>query len=361
VRIAQIVESLAIGGLERIAVDLAIAQKAAGHDPFLYCVTFDGALAKKARAAGVPVVAFFKKPGFSARAVWQLRRQLRADRIQIVHTHNSIIHHYGAAAARLAGLPVVNTQHGLGSVTRKPRQLRIFRATIPFTAAVVFVAEEPKRSLWDSGGFPPAKARVILNGIPLQPFAAQAANPGASQTRIRFGTVGRMVAVKDHATLVRAFAAFSRRQPGAELHIVGYGALEESTRALGEQLGLGDRFRVYPPDSDVPRFLSGLDAFVISSQSEALPVCVLEAMAARLPLVSTRVGGIPEVAPEGEVAWYCPPGDVDAMAQALETAAASGQLRQRGLCAADIVARRFSIDIMVRRYEELFTEVLRRR
>src|SRR5207237_3376404 len=107
-----VVAALAIGGRERIAVELAIAQKAAGHQPFLYCVTFDGPLAKRAEAAGVPVVAFLKKPGFSAKAVWQMRRQMRADRIEIVHTHNSIIHHYGAAAARLAGLPVVNTQHG---------------------------------------------------------------------------------------------------------------------------------------------------------------------------------------------------------------------------------------------------------
>jgi glycosyltransferase involved in cell wall biosynthesis len=358
VRIAQVVESLAIGGLERVAVDLAIAQKAAGHHPFLYCVTFDGPLAKRAEAAGVPVTALFKKPGFSAQALWQLQRQLRADRIEVVHTHNSIIHHYGAAAARLAGVPVVNTQHGLGAVTRNRRQLRIFRATIPLTAAVVFVAEEPKRSLWEQGGFPPAKARVILNGIPLQPFAEHPANPGASASRIRFGTVGRMVPIKDHATLVRAFAALLKRRPNAELHIVGYGALETATRQLAAELGLGDRFRVLPAETHVPAFLSGLDVFVISSQSEALPLCVLEAMAARLPLVSTRVGGIPEVAPEHQVAWYCPAGDVEAMTDALAAAASSGELRQRGLQAAEIVGRRFGIDTMLRRYEELYAEVL---
>jgi len=357
-RIAQVVESLAIGGLERIAVELAIAQKAAGHEPFLYCVTFDGPLARRAEEAGIPVAAFHKKPGFSAAAVWQLRQRMRADRVDIVHTHNSIIHHYGAFAARLAGVPVINTQHGLGSLTRNPRQMRIFRSTIPLTAAVVFVAEEPKRFLWEAGGFPPSKARVILNGISLEPFAAAPAAPGGTPGRLRFGTVGRMVAVKDHATLLRAFASILPDYPAAELHIVGYGALEQDTRRLAAELGLDGHFRVYPPETGVPGFLSGLDVFVISSQSEALPVCVLEAMAARLPLVSTRVGGIPEAAPENEVAWYCPPGDPAAMAAAFRAAAETGELAARGRRAAAIVGERFGIGAMSRSYEALYREVL---
>ena len=169
-----------------------------------------------------------------------------------------------------------------------------------------------------------------------------------------------MAPIKDHATLLKGFARVLERYSGAELHIVGYGALEGDTRQLARTLGLGERFRILPSDTDVPGFLSGLDAFVISSLSEALPLCVLEAMAARLPLVSTRVGGIPEVAPENQVAWYCPPGDPDAMAGALAAAAAATDLQERGLRAAEIVGRRFSIDTMLERYEELYREVLHR-
>src|SRR4051794_12147019 len=184
--IAQIVERLEIGGLERMAVDLAIAEKAAGHKASIYCVTYDGPLAKTAEAAGIRVVPFFKERGFSAGAVWQIGRRLRADHVDVVHTHNSVIHHYGAAAALLAGAPpVVNTEHGLGALHMNERGLRIFRATIPFTRTVVFVAEEPKRALWDRYGFPPSKARVIRNGIPLQRFRARPATPGAAAPRFR--------------------------------------------------------------------------------------------------------------------------------------------------------------------------------
>jgi glycosyltransferase involved in cell wall biosynthesis len=219
---------------------------------------------------------------------------------------------------------------------------------------VVFVAEEPRRTLWEGNGFPPSKARVILNGIPVKTFAAHPAAPGSRKDRLRFGTVGRMAPVKDHATLVRAFASIAGRLPASELHIVGYGPLEEETRALATGLGLGDRFRVHPPDSNVPRFLSELDVFVLSSQTEGLPVCILEAMAAGLPIVSTRVGGVPEAAPEGEVAWYCPPSDPAALASAMEEAAQSGDLALRGARGARIVAERFSIEATMSQYLRLF-------
>jgi len=360
-RIAQIVENLSVGGLERMAVDLSIAQKAAGHEVFLYCVTHAGPLAQRAEAAGLPVKAFLKAPGFSARTVWDIRRQLRADRIEIVHTHNSIIHHYGAAAAVFTGIPVVNTEHGMGSLTLNPRQMRIFRSTLPFTTAVVFVAEEPKRFLCDSISLSPSKAHVIVNGIPTRAFAENPAGPGGSPPRFRFGTVARLVPVKDHATMLKAFAQAASAHPAAELHIVGYGILEGRIRALAAELGLGDRFRLLPPDTDVPAFLHGLDAFVLSSETEGLPLCILEAMAAGLPLVSTRVGGIPEVAPEGEVAWYAPPGDPAAMAAAMAAAIASPDLAARGRRAAAIVAERFSVDTMQRRYEALYARLLGRK
>src|SRR4051794_23880902 len=101
-RIVQVVEYLGVGGLEKMAVDLAIAQKEAGHDPLIYCVTQPGALAPIAEGAGIPVIPFHKKPGFSAGAILRLARRMRADGAEVVHTHNWIIHHYGAAAAALA-------------------------------------------------------------------------------------------------------------------------------------------------------------------------------------------------------------------------------------------------------------------
>lgn len=356
-RIVQIVENLEIGGLERLVLDLARTQRAQGHDSRIYCVTRPGALAGEAEKAGVPLLAFHKQPGFSSGAVLRIARQLRRDRPSVVHTHNAVIHHYGALAAWLAGVPaVVNTQHGLSTIQHGSRQLRIFRATMPFTDAVVFVSEEAREAL-QARGIRPRRAEVIQNGIELERLAENPAHPGTGPA-VRFGTVGRMVEVKDHATLLRAFALLTD-VPGVTLSIVGYGPLEEATRSLAGSLGLSERVIFHSGSDPVPEFLSTLDAFVLSSQSEGMPICVLEAMAAGLPLVSTGVGGIPATAPEGETAWYCPPQDPVALAANLRKAAADRRrLAAMGQRARQIAQDVFSVQAMAAHYQALYQSLL---
>ena len=197
-----------------------------------------------------------------------------------------------------------------------------------------------------------------MYGIPVDRFDAKPARPGALRPRIRFGAVGRMVPVKDHASLLRAFAGVLRELPDSDLRIVGYGALQEQVEKLAGELGLGDRFRILPPDTDVPGFLSDLDLFVISSLSEGLPVCVLEAMAAGVPVVSTRVGGIPEIAPENHIAWYCPPGNAEMLGATMYNAAISADLTARSDHARQRARTNFSIRQTAAAYEELFRELL---
>jgi len=360
-RIAQVVEYLGVGGLEKMAVNLAIAQKAGGHDPVIYCVGEPGALAAEAEAGGVRVTAFHKSPGFSARTILAIARRMRSDRIEVAHTHNWIIHHYGAAAAALAGVKaIVNTQHGLDMSLVGPRQARLFRSVLPLTKAVVFVAEASRRIFQETTGLPEAKTRVILNGIPVAPFVAHTASPGSRRPRIRFGTVGRIVPIKDHASLLRAFSTVAKKLPECELRLVGYGPLQPEIERLAAELGVAERFEILPPGSDVPRFLSELDIFVLSSQSEGLPVSLLEAMAAGLPVVSTRVGGIPEVAREGDIAWYSPAQNADMLAEAMYNAAVSADLTARGSRARQTVTADFSIERTSSAYENLFRELLGR-
>jgi glycosyltransferase involved in cell wall biosynthesis len=288
-----------------------------------------------------------------------MARRMRSDGAEVVHTHNWIIHHYGAAAAALARVrAVVNSQHGLGTATISLRQMRLFRSVLPLTGAVVFVAEEPRRIFREATGLPAAKTHVVLNGIRLERFTSHPASPGAQRPRIRFGTVGRIVPIKDHATLLRAFALVLKRLPQCDLRIVGYGVLQQQTEELARELGLGSHFRILPPDSDIPSFLSDLDLFVLSSQSEGLPVCILEAMAAGLPIVSTRVGGVPEVAREGQAAWYCPPGNAGMLAESMYNAARSADLTARSSRARQIAGRDFSIHATFAAYEKIFRDLL---
>lgn len=357
-RIVQVVEKLEIGGLERMALDLAIAQKAAGHQPSIYCVFQRGALADEAEAAGVPITEFRKDPGFSWQAIRQMERCLRSDHAQVVHTHNSVIHHYGVLAGRLARVPVVvNTRHGLGTLHTARRQERYFRATFPFTDAFVFVCQDGQRFFQEHLGVPAKKSRVILNGIPLEKFRELRPSIGSCRPAIRFGTLGRMVPAKAHCVLLQAFAQLRGRFPQAHLRIAGGGPLEGELREQVQALGLEGAVCVEGATREVARFLSQLDVFVLSSITEGLPLVILEAMASGLPVVSTNVGGIPEVAGP-EVGWLCPPGDAGCFAEALYCAATAPDLHERGERARCLAFSRYGLEQMQQHYADLFSSLL---
>jgi glycosyltransferase involved in cell wall biosynthesis len=361
-RIVQLVETLAVGGLERMAVELAIAHRDAGHFSAIYTVFEEGPLAEAARKAGVPVTAFRKPPGFRPLAIARLASQLRRDRASIVHTHNASIHHYGALAGRLAGAAVVNTRHGMG-LHASPRQDRYFRAVLPLTGAVVFVCDFGRRHFAARGCAPAAKSRVIHNGIPVASFQSRRASPGAGKPGIRFGTIGRLVEAKAHADLLAAFATVAREVPAAELSIWGYGKLQPQLETQIRSLGLNGRVAYRGIAERPEEALAQLDVFVLSSTSEGLPLVVMEAMAAGLPLVTTRVGGVPEVVPEnapaGRVGWFADPANPASLAAAMLTAARS-DLAAAGDAAYRHAAAHFGVQRMQADYEALFRELSRR-
>ncbi len=360
-RIAQVVETLEVGGLERMALDLAMEQRAAGDQVFIYCVLGEGPLADEARAAGIPVRLFSKPPGIALRLPFQMARQFWLDGIEVAHCHNPGVHPYTAVAARWAGVRIViNTRHGPATSSGRLFQERHFRLSLPLTDHVVFVSEQSRRFCVDQFGVPETKTSVILNGIRVDRFLAQPAKPGSARPRIRFGTVGRMVPAKGHAKLIDAFARVSGMLPEAELRIAGGGPLHDSVKEQISRLGLDRCVRLEGQTSDVGGFLRDLDVFVFSSINEGLPLVILEAMAMGLPIVSTRVGGVPEVAPEGDVAWFCPIGDSEALASAMCEAALSPDLARRGRRAREIAVSDFHTSTMHQKYEELYRACLDR-
>lgn len=360
-RIVQLVENLEVGGVERLIVDLARAQKVDGHEPSVYCLLEPGALAEELQASGIRVTAFHKRPGFSMKTLRSLVRSLRHDAPEILHTHNPGVHHYGAVAGRMAGVPVVmNTRHGTATSFGRAFRERYYRAVLPITDHIVFVCDDSKRSVAPYRALPGKKASVIHNGIALCEFLSHPARPGSVRPRIRFGTIGRMVPVKGHRVLIEAFARIASILPGAELRITGGGPLENELKAQAEKLGLNGRVSVEAMTRQAAEVLSGLDIFVLSSSSEGLPLVVLEAMAAGLPLVSTRVGGVPEVAPPGIVSWLCAPNSADQLAAAMLQAAASPRLPEMGRAARTIALQHFDAVQMHRRYEALYLRLLPR-
>jgi glycosyltransferase involved in cell wall biosynthesis len=367
-RIVQFVNNLDMGGLERLAVDLAYCQLAEGHQPFIYCLTHPGRIAAEAAARGVTVRSFEKPAGPHLSTVWKIVKQLRRDRPDVMHTHNHLVHHYGVLAGSLAGVPViVNTRHrgefrlvnepaGSTITTESPDKKSdlIFRATLPWVGSVVLISEATRQFFIKYRGVPAAKTRVILNGANLDKFLSASAHPGSVLPRVRFGIAARMVQEKDHFTLLRAFALVVAEIPQAELHIAGDGSLRGRLESFTQELKLADRVTFLGALPHTAEFLSQLDIFVLSSLSEGLPLALLEAMAAGLPVVSTRAGGVEEAAVDGKNAYLVAPGDSDALAQAMIRMAREPDLARMGALGRQIVQDRFRIEQTWQEYYKLF-------
>lgn len=254
-KIVQFVNSLDMGGIERLAVELGFHQKAAGHEPIIYCLTHGGDFAEEAEAAGIKVVAFQKGRGPSPKTVWAMVKRLRKDRPDVLHTHNHLVHHYGVLAGRLAGVPaIVNTRHGaliqiqdqrtkFVATTNSPdaKADLIYRSCMRWTDAVVLISEATRRFFIQYRGCPSIKTHVILNGASLDRFLNNPASPGALRPKIRFGTASRMVADKDHFTLLAAFAKVAESLPDVELHVAGDGPLRPRIESFVAELNLNEK------------------------------------------------------------------------------------------------------------------------
>ncbi|MGC2333623.1 MAG: glycosyltransferase [Candidatus Acidiferrales bacterium] len=357
-RIIQIVESLDLGGLERLAVNLAIEQKRRGDDSEIYCVCRRGVVADEAEAAGIPVRCFDKSPGLNPLALLRIAQALMADRPEVVHTHNANIHHYGAFAAKLARVPVVvSTRHSPLSPRELMYRERHFRWARRFTDAIVFVSNPARDSIVAGLGLQKMRTAVVPTAIPLQPFLAKPASPLSLWPRVRFGTLGRMVPEKAHDVLIDAFCSVLKTFPSAELHIAGGGPLYQPLRERVSSQGLAGRVRIEAATSDPAGFLQALDVFVLSSRSEGLPLVLLEAMAAGLPVVATRVGGIPDFLPE-DVGWLCPAENSGALANAMISAVNSPELVTRPARGKAVVLQKHGLATMCDAYGELFAEIL---
>jgi glycosyltransferase involved in cell wall biosynthesis len=199
------------------------------------------------------------------------------------------------------------------------------------------------------------KSVVIPNGIPVEIFGR--AGERRRDGEFVFGTVGRLVPVKDHRSLIQAFARVAREKQ-CRLEVLGDGPLRNELEEAARAAGVADSVRFLGAGLDVGAFLSGIDAFVLSSLSEGLPLTVLEAMASGLPVLSTEVGAVPELVNSARCGWIVPPGDADALAAAMLEAATAGDLEERGGRARDYVRGEYSTTVMASGYESLFTSLL---
>jgi glycosyltransferase involved in cell wall biosynthesis len=364
--IVHVVESLDVGGLERVVLSLVAWQLQQGHRSRIVCLFHEGALATEARASGIDVVAVGKQVGFDWRALRLLRAELSRGAADVMHTHNAVTHYYAALSGLGLGLArIVNTRHGMGALHGSLRLDRLYRGALMGTHAAVSVCRAVQERFVSTGVIPASKARVVANGVLMDKIgprhvAAKAAlmtQLGRPPGAVVLGTVGRLSRVKDHGNLLLAVRDLKAQGQPVELVVVGDGDTRLALQAQAQALGLGDCVHFLGMRQDVAQLLSAFDVFVLSSISEGYSLALVEAAAAALPIVATRVGGNADIVHDHSNGLLVPAQDHVALAAAIGRLAADAALReQMGQAGRAWALKHGTVDAMGSAYQRLYLE-----
>ncbi|HWC72393.1 MAG TPA: glycosyltransferase family 4 protein [Gemmatimonadales bacterium] len=359
-----------IGGLERVVQLLAQGQARAGYDAHVVAIldpSYGGGhpLLDALAASGVTTHRI-ALPGRAYRmeraAVRQLVRRVEPD---IVHTHGYRPDLVDSAAARREGIPTVSTAHGFTGGDWKNRvyerlQRRAYRRS--FDAVVVVSRALADRLIRD--GVPADRIHIVFNAwqetTPLLDRATAREVLGIAGGEFRIGWVGRLSQEKGPDVLIDALRLLRDLPLGVSM--VGAASAEEQQALLARarRLGVADRITWHGLVPDASRVFAAFDLFVLSSRTEGTPIVLYEAMAAGVPIVATRVGGVPDAVSPAEAALV-PAANPVALAAAIrsvyrDSAAAQARVRR----ARQRVLREFSVPPWVRRYEAVYQLVTRR-
>ena len=247
-----------------------------------------------------------------------------------------------------------------------PLRERLLGLTDWMTDAVTVQSRVVAEALCRRGVTTASRVRVIPNSVKLETFASDGSREDVrrelriADNQFLWLAAGRLANAKDYPTMLGAFAALADRCPQAMLAIAGDGPLRGEIKSLVQQLGLAEHVRLLGLRSDVPRLLQACDALVLSSAWEGMPVVVLEAMASRRPVVATSVASIPEMLEDGISGLLVPPGEPEALANAMKKLMEAGKEDRHAMAdeAYERVRTTYSEDVVLDRWECLLNELL---
>jgi L-malate glycosyltransferase len=362
VRVMHLVYSLRPGGMEFGVVKLVNGLDRRRVKSSI-CSTKPATILKQLVAADVAQFELNRRDGNDPNLVLQLYRLFRREQPDIVHTHawGTLIE--GLVAARLARVPIViHGEHGTLQLKRHQRWMQ--RAAWSRVDRVLSVSTRLAERMAAETSFTPERITTIRNGVDLGRFTsvdrlAARQSVGIATNAVVIGTVGRLVPVKDQASLLQAAAILRQRGLSPTVVLAGDGPLREQLLQQAESLGLAQSVRFLGHRADVETVLAALDVFVLSSVSEGLSNTILEAMAARLPVVATRVGGADELVLDGTSGLLVPSKSPQQLADALEQLLRDPvRRRAMGDAGRARVESSFDLNGMILQYEALYLNLV---
>ena len=368
IRVLWLTKGLGPGGAERLLLSFAARADRRRFDiQAAYLLPWKNHLVQALESLDVRSTCLYGARVGDPRWLYRLLCLVREQEIDVVHVHSPLV----ASQARLALRTVfhgdrprlMGTEHNLWS-SHHPATRWANRLTLPFEDVTIAVSEQVRDSLPPHLG---RRAEVVIHGVDVEAIAARRperldarADLGIRPGDVVVATVANLRANKDYPTLLRAARLVVDQGLPVSFVSVGQGPLATELQHEVERLGLGDRFRLLGYREDPVRVLVAADLFCLSSRYEGLPVSMLEALAAGLPVVATRVGGVPTVVTEGREGLLVAPGDPAALAGAI-IRMIPAETRELYAAAAVERSHAFHIRHAVERQEELYEWLVRGR
>ena len=366
IRVLETLASLRRAGAEHVAVSIARGLDRDRFEPRVVSLfpAFEGGYEGALERDGVPVEHLDKRPGLDPRMWFRLAKTIREFRPHVVHTHSYVMRYAWPARMMTGRGPLVHTVHNLAEKEVDWAGRAIHRVAFRTGTLPVAISREVARSFERVYGFAPAA--TIPNGADVRNgFRPEARERWRRANGFEAGdflvaSVARFEPQKNPLGLIEAFARGLVGHSGARLVMAGQGSLLEPCRRRAAELGVEARVHFAGLCQDVPELLSACDLFALASDWEGASVAIVEAMAARLPVVATLVGGVPELVVEGETGLLVPPGEVEAFSAAINTLACDPARRRAMADAAERRALLFETGAMVKAYGEVFERAAER-
>jgi glycosyltransferase involved in cell wall biosynthesis len=369
-RVMFLSTSMGMGGADKQLLSAAQLMRARGHDVFIVALCELGPMGLEARERGIRTETLSMPRGVpDPRGLLRLIRLVRSWKPDVLHSHMVHANLLARAVRLFAPVPVlVSTIHNI--YEGGPLWMAAYRMSNGLVDHMTIISEAAADRFVSERIVPRELLSCVPNGVDTERF--RRVSPAArSSLRASLGieqefvwlAVGRFEDAKDYPNMLRAFARVRDRQPTAILLLVGHGSLQEETESLARELSLGDRIRFLGVRSDVPEVMAAADGYVMSSAWEGMPIALLEAAAAALPIVATRVGGNHEVVQEGRTGFLVPPRDHEALSQAMLRlmALAPADRRAMGERGRDHIRDHYGLARVVDRWEDLYRQVSSRK
>lgn len=370
VNILHIVEDLKVGGLENVIASIVLGLDKTKYQNQVWCLARGGDVATELIGKGATVRILGERSYHNPLRILSLARLIRGEKFSIIHTHGYFASTFGRAAGLVARVPVIIAHVHSAYHEYTLRNLVIENILSRFTDRIVCVSKAVQRFVVETERIREDKTCLIYNAanishsvLSVEASCHEREQIGIDKQDMVITVVASLTPNKGHRVLLDAFAQIVKKYPLTKLLVVGDGPLMSELRASASRLGIASRVIFTGQRRDVASLLQLSDVFTLPSITrEGLGIALIEAMAMKLPVIGTKVGGIPEVIEHNANGLLVTPGDSHELAAAIDTLLQDGEMRKRmGRRGEEIYKEKFTMSKMIGLVENLYDELLEKK